>query len=153
MDRIFCQRGTAVRAGRRLVNDKLNGFALPVKPERTACYIVEAASSVIKHCPEYKAFYEKKYAEMRTHQHKRTLALTSRKFICLLFGLLDSGCQGLPRLPPGLFWRSCTGATALITLGALFHSGSECFFQCDQSCLIGIHIAAIVYAVILAPCC
>ena len=54
-------------------------------------YIIEAAGSVINHCPEYKAFYEKKYAETRTHQHKRALALTSRKFIRLLFGLLDKG--------------------------------------------------------------
>ena len=54
-------------------------------------YIIEAAGSVINHCPEYKAFYDKKYAETRTHQHKRALALTSRKFIRLLFGLLDKG--------------------------------------------------------------
>ena len=54
-------------------------------------YIIEAAGSVINHCPEYKAFYDKKYAETRNHQHKRALALTSRKFIRLLFGLLDKG--------------------------------------------------------------
>lgn len=52
-------------------------------------YIIEAAGSVIRHCPEYKAFYEKKFAEVRTHQHKRALALTSRKLIRMLFGLLD----------------------------------------------------------------
>ncbi|MCI8281060.1 MAG: IS110 family transposase, partial [Lachnospiraceae bacterium] len=34
---------------------------------------------------------DKKYAETRNHQHKRALALTSRKFIRLLFGLLDKG--------------------------------------------------------------
>ena len=52
-------------------------------------YIIEATGSVINQCPEYKAFYDKKFAETRTHQHKRALALTSRKFIRLLFGLLD----------------------------------------------------------------
>ncbi|WP_243142748.1 transposase [Faecalicatena contorta] len=52
-------------------------------------YMIEAAGSVIAHCPEYKAFYDKKYAEVRTHQHKRALALTSRKLIRMLFGLLD----------------------------------------------------------------
>ncbi|TCK90555.1 transposase IS116/IS110/IS902 family protein [Natranaerovirga hydrolytica] len=52
-------------------------------------YIIEATNSVIRHCPEYKAFYDKKYAEVTTHQHKRALALTSRKFIRMLFGLLD----------------------------------------------------------------
>ena len=54
-------------------------------------YIIEATGSVINHCPEYKAFYLKKFAETRNHQHKRALALTSRKFIRLLFGLLDKG--------------------------------------------------------------
>lgn len=54
-------------------------------------YIIESTGSVINHCPEYKAFYDKKFAETRTHQHKQALALTSRKFIHLLFGLLDKG--------------------------------------------------------------
>lgn len=52
-------------------------------------YIIEATNSVIRHCPEFKAFYDKKYAEVTTHQHKRALALTSRKFLRMLFGLLD----------------------------------------------------------------
>ena len=52
-------------------------------------YIIEATRSVIRHCPEYARFYQKKYAETRNHQHKRALALTSRKFIRLLYGLLD----------------------------------------------------------------
>ena len=38
---------------------------------------------------EDKRFYQKKYAETRNHQHKRALALTSRKFIRMLYGLLD----------------------------------------------------------------
>lgn len=52
-------------------------------------YIIEATGSVIRNCPEYKCFYNKKYVETRNHQHKRALALTSRKFIRMLFGLLD----------------------------------------------------------------
>ncbi len=54
-------------------------------------YMIEAAGSVVQHCPEYKAFYDKKFAEARTHQHKRALALTSRKLIRMLFGLLANG--------------------------------------------------------------
>ncbi|MBS6677902.1 MAG: hypothetical protein KH330_09205 [Clostridiales bacterium] len=54
-------------------------------------YIIEATGNVIRHCPEYRAFYGKKYAKIRIHQHKRALSLTSRKFIRLLFGLLDKG--------------------------------------------------------------
>jgi len=52
-------------------------------------YLLEAANSVRRHVPEYKNFYEKKFNEVTTHQHKRSLALTSRKLIRLIFGLLD----------------------------------------------------------------
>ncbi|SCM82704.1 transposase [uncultured Sporomusa sp.] len=51
-------------------------------------YLIEAASHVKNHIPEYAAFYQKKYDEVKTHQHKRALALTARKFIRLIFGLL-----------------------------------------------------------------
>ena len=52
-------------------------------------YIHEATGQVIRHVPEYKLFYDKKFAEVNKHQHKRALALTSRKLIRMLFGLLD----------------------------------------------------------------
>ena len=52
-------------------------------------YLIKATGSVIQHCPEYAAYYEKKYAEVLKHQHKGALALTSRKLIHMLFGLLD----------------------------------------------------------------
>lgn len=51
-------------------------------------YLIEATGSVVRHIPEYEAFYQKKYAEVTIHQHKRALALTSRKLIRLIFGLL-----------------------------------------------------------------
>ncbi|WP_243473964.1 transposase [Schnuerera ultunensis] len=51
-------------------------------------YLIEAANSVKNHVPEYKEYYYKKYGEVTTHQHKRALALTSRKFVRLIFGLL-----------------------------------------------------------------
>jgi transposase len=51
-------------------------------------YLIEAANSVKNRIPEYKDYYYKKYGEVTTHQHKRALALTSRKFIRLVFGLL-----------------------------------------------------------------
>ena len=41
-----------------------------------------------KHIPKYADFYTRKYAEVTKHQHKRALALTSRKFVRLVFGLL-----------------------------------------------------------------
>jgi transposase len=52
-------------------------------------YFIQAANSVKNHAPEYKAFYAKKFAEVKTHQHQRSLALTSRKLIRMVFGLLD----------------------------------------------------------------
>lgn len=51
-------------------------------------YFGEAANSVRRHIPEYAEFYSRKYAEVTKHQHKRALALTSRKLVRLVFGLL-----------------------------------------------------------------
>jgi len=51
-------------------------------------YLIEAANSVRNHVPEYSSFYQKKYGEVTTHNHKRALALTSRKLVRLIFGLL-----------------------------------------------------------------
>ncbi|MCC9294756.1 IS110 family transposase [Clostridium sp. WLY-B-L2] len=51
-------------------------------------YLGEAANSVRRHIPEYRNYYAKKYSEVPKHQHKRALALTSRKFVRLVFGLL-----------------------------------------------------------------
>ena len=51
-------------------------------------YLGEATNSVRRYIPEYKEFYSKKYAEVTKHQHKRALALTSRKLVRLVFGLL-----------------------------------------------------------------
>ena len=51
-------------------------------------YVIEATSHVKNHCGEFAAFYQKKYDEVKIHQHKRALALTARKFVRLIFGLL-----------------------------------------------------------------
>ena len=52
-------------------------------------YLIEAANSVKNHESSFNAFYRKKFDEVKSHQHKRALALTSRKLIRLIFGLLD----------------------------------------------------------------
>jgi len=52
-------------------------------------YLIEAANSVKNHNSIYYDFYRKKFCEVTKHQHKRALALTSRKLIRLIFGLLD----------------------------------------------------------------
>lgn len=52
-------------------------------------YLVEAANSVRRFIPEYKAYYDKKYNEVPKAQHKRALVLTARKFVRLVFALLS----------------------------------------------------------------
>lgn len=54
-------------------------------------YLVEAANSLRVHNEEYEAFYQKKYAEARTHQHKRALVLSARKLVRLVFALRKTG--------------------------------------------------------------
>jgi len=51
-------------------------------------YLVEATNSVRRHDDEYKAFYKKKYKEVRKHQHKRAIVLTARKLVRLVDVLL-----------------------------------------------------------------
>lgn len=51
-------------------------------------YLIEAANCVKKEAPEYKEYYLKKYGEVTKYNHKRALALTSRKLVRLIFGLL-----------------------------------------------------------------
>ncbi len=51
-------------------------------------YLIEAANSVKNNIPEFNEFYHKKFDEVTSHQHKRALALTSRKLVRLIFGLL-----------------------------------------------------------------
>jgi transposase len=52
-------------------------------------YLVEAANSLRVHNEEYRAYYQKKYQEVRTHKHKRALVLTARKLVRLIHALLS----------------------------------------------------------------
>jgi len=54
-------------------------------------YLCEAANSVHRHLDEYRRYYKSKYDEVTTHQHKRALALTARKLVRLVHGLMSSG--------------------------------------------------------------
>jgi transposase len=58
--------------------------------------LIEAANSVRKHCPEYSAYYEAKYAQTPKHAHKRALVLTARKFVRLVDALLRTDTIYLP---------------------------------------------------------
>ena len=51
-------------------------------------YISEATSKMIMFNLVFKNYYQRKYSEVKSHQHKRALALASRKLIRLIFGLL-----------------------------------------------------------------
>lgn len=52
-------------------------------------YLVEAANSLRVHNEEYRAYYHKKYPEVKTHKHKRALVLTARKLVRLVYALLS----------------------------------------------------------------
>lgn len=54
------------------------------------CFLIQAANAARIHNPEYNAYYTKKFNELTTHQHKRALALTARKLIRLIYGLLST---------------------------------------------------------------
>jgi transposase len=51
-------------------------------------YLVEAADSLRRHNTDFGAYYQKKYAEVTRHQHKRALVLTARKLVRLVDALL-----------------------------------------------------------------
>ncbi len=51
-------------------------------------YLIEATDSIRKHDSNFSTYYKKKFDESITHKHKRALALTSRKTIRLIYGLL-----------------------------------------------------------------
>jgi transposase len=54
-------------------------------------YLVEAANSVRLHCPEYRSYYQAKFAQSPKHAHKRALVLTARKLVRLIDALLRAG--------------------------------------------------------------
>jgi transposase len=59
-------------------------------------YLVEGANSVRLKCPEFRSYYERKFAEATRHQHRRALVLTARKLVRLVDSLLRSGQIYLP---------------------------------------------------------
>lgn len=60
-------------------------------------YLVEAANSVQRYEPEFRAYYLKKYREVPKHQHKRALVLTARKLVRLVDALLRNDQVYTPR--------------------------------------------------------
>jgi transposase len=62
-------------------------------------YFCEAANAVRMHDPEYAAYYDRKYHEVRKHQHKRAIVLTARKLVRLVTRLLTTNQPYRPRRP------------------------------------------------------
>jgi transposase len=60
-------------------------------------YFCEAANAVRMRDPQYAAYYERKYHEVRTHRHKRALVLTARKLVRLVVRLLTTNQPYQPR--------------------------------------------------------
>ena len=53
-------------------------------------YFCEAANTVRLRNAEYAAYYDRKYHEVRKHQHKRAIVLTARKLVRLVVRLLTT---------------------------------------------------------------
>jgi len=53
-------------------------------------YFCEAANAVRMRDREYAAYYDRKYHEVHTHQHKRAIVLTARKLVRLVVALLNT---------------------------------------------------------------
>jgi len=62
-------------------------------------YLCEAANSVRRRDAEYGAYYDRKYHEVRKHQHKRAIVLTARKLVRLVVRLLTTNQSFQPRRP------------------------------------------------------
>jgi transposase len=62
-------------------------------------YFCEAANAVRMRDAEYAAYYERKYQEVRKHQHKRAIVLTARKLVRLVVRLLTTHQPYQPRRP------------------------------------------------------
>jgi transposase len=60
-------------------------------------YFCEAANAVRMRDPQYTAYYDRKYHEVRTHRHKRALVLTARKLVRLVVRLLTTNQPYQPR--------------------------------------------------------
>jgi len=62
-------------------------------------YLCEAANAVRMRTAEYGAYYDRKYHEVRKHQHKRALVLTARKLVRLVMRLLTTNQPYQARRP------------------------------------------------------
>jgi hypothetical protein len=62
-------------------------------------YFCEATNTVHQACPEYRAYYDRKYQEALKHQHKRAIVLTARKLVRLVVRLLTTNQPYQPRRP------------------------------------------------------
>jgi len=60
-------------------------------------YFCEAANRVRMCDPEYAAYYDRKFHEVRKHQHKRAIVLTARKLVRLVVRLLTTNQPYRPR--------------------------------------------------------
>lgn len=60
-------------------------------------YFCEAANAVRMRDAEYTAYYDRKYHEVRKHQHKRAIVLTARKLVRLVVRLLTTNQPYRPR--------------------------------------------------------
>ena len=63
-------------------------------------YLCEAANDVRMRDAQYAAFYQRKYDEVRKHQHRRAIVLTARKLVRLVVRLLTTNERYRPPRRP-----------------------------------------------------
>jgi len=59
-------------------------------------WFVQAAYSLKRNREDYATYYQRKFNEVKKHQHKRALILTARKAVRLIFALLHKGQMARP---------------------------------------------------------
>ena len=66
-------------------------------------YLLEATNKVRLHDTEFDRYYRLKYREVPKHQHKRSLALTAKKLVRLVYSLLSNNRLYTPPSPKASF--------------------------------------------------
>lgn len=92
----FNEAKVAAYAGLRWPRSQSDAFEAEDRPMSRSgnrflrYYFCEAAQLVRLHAPEYRHYYNRKYKEVRKHQHKRAVVLTARKLVRLVVRLLTT---------------------------------------------------------------
>ncbi len=92
-------------------------------------YFCETAQLVRLHAPEYRDYYDRKYKEVRKHQHKRAVVLTARKLVRLVVRLLTTNEPYRLRQVPKAWFSQLHKLACLAFLAITCYVFLKCFEQ------------------------